>query len=51
MEQNVSISLVDKVLTLCQGYFSLTQANFHNRSGVHYGQDSYDERVQATRKM
>jgi hypothetical protein len=33
---------------VCQGYFSLTQANFHNRSGVHYGQDSYDERVQAT---
>ncbi|KAG9202089.1 hypothetical protein G6514_004757 [Epicoccum nigrum] len=33
---------------LSSGYFSLTQANFHNRSGVHYGQDSYDERVQAT---
>ena len=42
---------MDKVLTICQGYFSLTQANFHNRSGVHYGQDSYDERVQATQKM
>ncbi|KAF2626022.1 hypothetical protein BU25DRAFT_449714 [Macroventuria anomochaeta] len=36
---------------LSSGYFSLTQANFHNRSGVHYGQDSYDERVQATRKI
>ncbi|KAJ4988936.1 hypothetical protein SVAN01_05560 [Stagonosporopsis vannaccii] len=36
---------------LSSGFFSLTQANFHNRSGVHYGQDSYDERVQATRRM
>ncbi|KAF3000712.1 hypothetical protein E8E13_002829 [Curvularia kusanoi] len=36
---------------LSSGFFSLTQANFHNRSGVHYGQDSYDERVQATRRI
>ncbi|KAJ4346121.1 hypothetical protein N0V95_005674 [Ascochyta clinopodiicola] len=36
---------------LSTAFFSLAQANFHNRSGVHYGQDRYDERVQATRKM
>ncbi|KZM20475.1 uncharacterized protein EKO05_0004553 [Ascochyta rabiei] len=36
---------------LSSAFFSLTQANFHNRSGVHYGQDRYDERVQATRRI
>jgi hypothetical protein len=37
------------VLILNQGYLSLAQANFQNRSTTHYGQDSYDERMQATR--
>ncbi|KAF2820045.1 hypothetical protein CC86DRAFT_124571 [Ophiobolus disseminans] len=36
---------------LSAGYLSLAQANFQNRSTTHYGQDSYDERMQATRKM
>lgn len=39
------------ILTLSQGYLSLAQANFQNRSTAHYGQDSYDERMQATRKL
>ncbi|KAH7079300.1 hypothetical protein BKA63DRAFT_563941 [Paraphoma chrysanthemicola] len=34
---------------LSSGYLSLAQANFQNRSTTHYGQDSYDERMQATR--
>ncbi|KAH7078601.1 hypothetical protein FB567DRAFT_596197 [Paraphoma chrysanthemicola] len=36
---------------LSSGYLSLAQANFHNRSTTHYGQDSYDERMQATRRV
>ncbi|KAF1913531.1 hypothetical protein BDU57DRAFT_540941 [Ampelomyces quisqualis] len=36
---------------LSSGYMSLAQANFQNRSATHYGQDSYDERMQAARKV
>jgi hypothetical protein len=39
------------LLTVSQGYLSLAQANFQNRSATHYGQDSYDERMQAIRKV
>lgn len=35
-----------------QGYLSLAQANFHNSSTTtRYGQDCYDERMQAIRNM
>ena len=34
-----------------QGYLSLAQANFQNRSTTHYGQDYYDERMQAIRTV
>lgn len=37
-------------LTLLKGYMSLAQANFHN-SSFRYGQDCYDERMQAILKM
>ncbi|KAF9699170.1 hypothetical protein EKO04_002732 [Ascochyta lentis] len=36
---------------LSSAFFSLTQANFHNPSTVHYGRDRYDERVRATRRI
>ncbi|KAH4127785.1 hypothetical protein HBI25_003070 [Parastagonospora nodorum] len=36
---------------LSSGYLSLAQANFQNRSTTHYGQDNYDERMQAIRKV
>jgi len=36
---------------LCAGYFSLTQANFKSPNLVHYGQDSYDQRMQASAKI
>jgi type II secretory pathway pseudopilin PulG len=36
---------------LSSGYFSLAQANFNNQSRTRYGQDYYDERMQALRKM
>jgi hypothetical protein len=39
-------------LTYIQGYLTLAQANFQNRSTtIHYGQDCYDERMRATRKV
>lgn len=31
-----------------QGYLSLAQANFSNQSRIRYGQDYYDERMQAS---
>jgi hypothetical protein len=35
-----------------KGYMSLAQANFHNSSSaIRYGQDCYDERMQAIRKV
>jgi hypothetical protein len=35
-----------------KGYLSLAQANFHNSSSaIRYGQDCYDERMQAIRKV
>ncbi|EUC30756.1 hypothetical protein COCCADRAFT_7270 [Bipolaris zeicola 26-R-13] len=37
---------------LSNGYMSLAQANFHNSSSaIRYGQDCYDERMQAIRKV
>ena len=39
------------ILDDVQGFLSLAQANFNNNSGVRYGQDYYDGRMQATRKM
>ncbi|EDU50297.1 hypothetical protein A1F94_010797 [Pyrenophora tritici-repentis] len=37
---------------LSSGYMSLAQANFHNSSSaIRYGQDCYDERMQAIRKV
>ncbi|KAF1841399.1 uncharacterized protein K460DRAFT_419467, partial [Cucurbitaria berberidis CBS 394.84] len=37
---------------LSSGYLSLAQANFHNSSSaIRYGQDCYDERMQAIRKV
>ncbi|KAF1947228.1 hypothetical protein EJ02DRAFT_430056 [Clathrospora elynae] len=37
---------------LSSGYMSLAQANFHNSSSaIKYGQDCYDERMQAIRKI
>ncbi|KAL1797037.1 hypothetical protein ACET3X_005577 [Alternaria dauci] len=37
---------------LSSGYMSLAQANFHNSSSaIRYGQDCYDERMQALRKV
>ncbi|USP82800.1 hypothetical protein yc1106_10074 [Curvularia clavata] len=36
---------------LSSGYMSLAQANFHNSSAIRYGQDCYDERMQAIRKV
>ncbi|CAO2657706.1 Nn.00g038320.m01.CDS01 [Neocucurbitaria sp. VM-36] len=37
---------------LSSGYMALAQANFHNSSSaVRYGQDCYDERMQAIRKI
>jgi hypothetical protein len=39
------------ILTSSQGYLSLAQANFQNRSTSHYGKDSYDERMQVIRTM
>ncbi|EUC41274.1 hypothetical protein COCMIDRAFT_40530 [Bipolaris oryzae ATCC 44560] len=37
---------------LSNGYMSLAQANFHNSSSaIRYGQDCYDERMQAIRKF
>ncbi|KNG45846.1 histone-fold containing protein [Stemphylium lycopersici] len=37
---------------LSEGYMSLAQANFHNSSSaIRYGQDCYDERMQAMRKV
>ncbi|KAG9187884.1 hypothetical protein G6011_05755 [Alternaria panax] len=37
---------------LSSGYISLAQANFHNSSSaIRYGQDCYDERMQALRKV
>ncbi|KAH7405743.1 hypothetical protein DE146DRAFT_779065 [Phaeosphaeria sp. MPI-PUGE-AT-0046c] len=36
---------------LASGYLSLAQANFQNRNGSHYGQDNYDERMQAIRRV
>ncbi|EMD65320.1 hypothetical protein COCSADRAFT_139099 [Bipolaris sorokiniana ND90Pr] len=37
---------------LSNGYMSLAQANFHNSStAIRYGQDCYDERMQAIRKV
>ncbi|KAF2643134.1 hypothetical protein P280DRAFT_421700, partial [Massarina eburnea CBS 473.64] len=35
---------------LSAGYFSLAQANFSNASGTRYGEDYYDDRMQALRK-
>ncbi|KAF2476264.1 uncharacterized protein BDR25DRAFT_331154 [Lindgomyces ingoldianus] len=37
--------------SLSSGFFSLAQANFNNRSHSRYGQDYYDERMQATRRI
>lgn len=34
-----------------QGHLSLAQANFSNPNRVRYGQDFYDERMQASRQM
>lgn len=34
-----------------QGYFSLAQANFNSSSRTRYGQDYYDERMQALRRV
>ncbi|KAE8831614.1 hypothetical protein HRS9139_05856 [Pyrenophora teres f. teres] len=37
---------------LSSGYMALAQANFHNSSSaIRYGQDCYDERMQAKRKV
>ncbi|KAF2265396.1 hypothetical protein CC78DRAFT_553004 [Lojkania enalia] len=36
---------------LSSGYLSLAQANFNNQSHSRYGQDYYDERMQAFRKV
>ncbi|RMZ72936.1 ATP synthase subunit D domain-containing [Pyrenophora seminiperda CCB06] len=37
---------------LSSGYMALAQANFHNSSSaIRYGQDCYDERMQAIRKV
>ncbi|KAH8719399.1 hypothetical protein GQ44DRAFT_623606 [Phaeosphaeriaceae sp. PMI808] len=36
---------------LSSSYLALAQANFQNRSPTHYGQDYYDERMQAIRKV
>ncbi|KAF2877104.1 hypothetical protein BDV95DRAFT_601518 [Massariosphaeria phaeospora] len=37
--------------TLSTGFLSLAQANFNAASRTRYGQDYYDERMQATRKI
>ncbi|KAF1958616.1 hypothetical protein CC80DRAFT_468188 [Byssothecium circinans] len=36
---------------LSAGYFTLAQANFNNAARTRYGQDYYDERMQALRKV
>ncbi|KAF2703899.1 hypothetical protein K504DRAFT_166217 [Pleomassaria siparia CBS 279.74] len=36
---------------LSTGYMSLAQANFNNNSGARYGQDYYDQRMQASRNV
>ncbi|KAF2104750.1 hypothetical protein NA57DRAFT_70957 [Rhizodiscina lignyota] len=36
---------------LSSGFFSLARANFNNSTGTRYGQDYYDERMQATRRI
>jgi hypothetical protein len=47
----LSAHAVKVVVNELQGYLSLAQANFQNRSTTHYGQDNYDDRMQATRKV
>ncbi|ORX91998.1 hypothetical protein BCR34DRAFT_594959 [Clohesyomyces aquaticus] len=36
---------------LSSGFLSLAKANFNNRSNARYGQDYYDERMQATKTV
>ena len=36
------------LLTSIKGYIALAQANFSNSNRIRYGQDFYDERMQAT---
>ncbi|KAI4175085.1 MAG: hypothetical protein LQ343_001846 [Gyalolechia ehrenbergii] len=36
---------------MSSGYFSLAQANFSNANRIHYGQDSYDDRMQASTRL
>lgn len=35
----------------CKGYLDLAKANFTNNTRARYGQDYYDERMQASRRM
>ena len=38
-------------LPIFKGYISLAQANFSNPHRIRYGQDFYDERMQATTRV